>query len=134
MLAWFCLVSCAVSLKNYKPANPEEAAVIAILIAFEENFNKGDPKGVLDVIADEAKITYGDPGNKKVGTKEEYGNVLPDRFKTVGSLWISDPKIRIEGDVAIVRTRMGSKFGEVPNYLFKLKKYGGKWLIVATEY
>lgn len=133
-LACVYLVGCAVTLKNYKPANPDEAAIISTLMAFEKSYNSGDQKAVLDLFVDDARITYGDPRGKKVGTKEEYGKILPERFRTVGSLWISDPKIRIEGDMATVKTTVGSKFGEVPNYIFRLKKHGDKWLIVATEY
>jgi len=134
VLGLICLTSCAVSLKSYKPANPEEAVIISTLMGFEKSYDSGEQKAVLELFADDARITTGDPRNKKVVTKEEYGKILPERFKTVGSLWISDPKIRIEGDMAIVKTTVGSKFGEVPNYIFKLKKYGDKWLIIATEY
>jgi len=134
VLTLICLTSCAVSLKNYKPANPEEASIISTLMGFEKSYNSGDQKAVLDLFADDARITTGDPRNKKVVTKEEYGRILPERFKAVGNLWISDPKIRIEGNIATVKTTVGSKFGEVPNYIFKLKKHGDKWLILATEY
>lgn len=120
--------------EKLQTANPDEAAIISTLMAFEKSYNSGDQKAVLDLFVDDARITFGDPRNKKVGTKEEYGRILPERFRAVGNLWISDPKIRIEGDMATVRTTVGSKFGEVPNYIFRLKKHGDKWLIVATEY
>jgi hypothetical protein len=130
-LAWVCLTSCAVTLKNYKPANPEEAAIISVIIAFEESFNKVDQKRLLSILADEAQIMYG--REKKIATKEEFARILPERFRDIGTIAYSNPKIKIDGDITTVQIELGSKFGSFPHSL-KLKKIGGKWLILASSY
>ena len=67
---YFFLTSCAatpVALRDYKPANPEEAAIISVVIAFEESLNKVDQKTFLSIMADDAKIMHG--REKKIFTK-----------------------------------------------------------------
>ena len=133
LLVWalICLTSCAVPLKNYKPANPEEAAIISVLITFEDAFNKADSKAMLNIMIDDARIMYG--REKKMATKDEYAKILPERFKEVGPISHSNPKIKINGDIATVSTSLESSRGSLKNS-YKLKKLGDKWLILATEY
>ena len=128
----FFLTSCAVTLKNYKPANPEEAAIISVLITFEEAFNNADSKAMLSIVADEAQIMIGREG--KLVNKEEYDKILPERFKAIGAITISNPKIKIERDIATVKVEISSiRISGMP-YTNKLKKLGDKWLIRAAEY
>ena len=130
-IAWVCLISCAVTLKNYKPVNPEEAAIISTLIVFEEGFNKEDQKKILSIVADEAQIMIGRAG--KLVNKEEYAKILPERFKAIGAISISNPKIKIDRDTATVKAHYESRVVGMP-YSFNLKKIGGKWLILSNSY
>ena len=134
LLAWVCLTSCAVTpvtLRDYKPANSEEAAIISVIIAFEESFNKVDQKLFLSIMADGAQIMHG--AQRKIFTKEEYVNILPERIKEMGIIKFSNPKIKIDRDTAIVKADYESRVVSMP-YSFNLKKIGGKWLILSNSY
>ncbi len=128
------LTGCAVTpvaLRDYKPANPEEAAIISVVIAFEESFNKMDQKLFLSIMADEARIMHG--RERKIFNKEEYAKILPERFKEIGIIKFSNPKIKIDRDTAAVQADYESRVVSMP-YSFNLKKIGGKWLILANSY
>ena len=130
----FFLTSCAlapVALRDYKPANPEEAAIISVIIAFEDSLNKVDQKTFLSIMADDAQIVHG--REKKIFTKQEYAKILPQRIKEMGIIKFSNPKIRIDRDIATVRADYESKVASL-QYLFELKKFGDKWLILANSY
>lgn len=131
LLAWACLMGCAVTLKNYKPANPEEAAIIAVIIAFEESFNKADQKLFLSIMADDARIMHG--REKRIFNKEEYARILPERMKEIGIISFSNPKIKIDREMATVQATYQSKMITMP-YSFELKKYGDKWLILRNVF
>ena len=131
LLAWVYLTSCAVTLKNYKPANPEEVAIISAIIAFEESFNKVDQKLFLSIMADGAQIMHG--AQRKIFTKEEYVNILPERIKEMGIIKFSNPKIKIDRDIATVQATYESKNIIMP-YSLKFKKSGDKWLILSNSY
>jgi hypothetical protein len=135
LLAWVYLTSCAVTpviLKEYKPANPEEAAVISVIIAFEESFNKVDQKLFLSIMADGAQIMHG--AQRKIFTKEEYVNILPERIKEMGTIKFSNPKIKIERDIATVQAIYDGKVAVGMPYSFELKKTGDKWLILSNSF
>lgn len=131
LIAWIYLVGCAVTLKNYKPANPEEAAIISVIIAFEESFNKADQILFLSIMADEARIMHG--REKRIFDKTEYARILPERIKEIGIIGFSNPKIKIDGSIASVQATYESKFAVMP-YSFQLKKFGNKWLILSNTY
>ncbi len=134
LLAVVDLTGCAVTsvaLRDYKPANPEEAAIISVIIAFEESFNKVDPKLFLSIMADEARIMHG--RERKIMTKEEYVRILPERIKEMGIIKFSNPKIKIDRDTAMVQADYESRVVSMP-YSFNLKKIGDKWFIVNNAY
>jgi len=118
-------------LKNYKAANPEEGAIISVIVAFEESFNKVDQQLFLSIMADEARIMHG--REKKIFNKEEYARILPERIKEIGIISFSNPKIKIDGAIATVQATYGSNVVTMP-YLFELKKYGDKWLILRNAF
>ena len=134
LLAWAYLMGCAVTpvtLRDYKPANPEEASIIAVIIAFEESFNKADQKLFLSIMADGAQIMHG--VQRKIFTKEEYVNILPERIKEMGIIKFSNPKIKIDRDIATVQADYESRVA-ILRYSFELKKFGDKWLMLANSY
>lgn len=134
LFAWIFLSSCAVTpvtLRDYKPVNPEEAAIISVVIAFEESLNKVDQKTLLSILSDEAKMMHA--RDKKILTKEEYARILPERIKEMGIIKFSNPKIKIDRDIATVQADYESRVVSMP-YSFNLKKIGGKRLILANSY
>ena len=133
-LAWFYSMICAaapVALRDYKPANAEEAAIISVVIAWEESFNNADQDKFRSIVADDARIMHGP--QKKIYTKEEYVKILPERIKQMGIIKFSNPKIRISGDTAKVQAYYEGKFAHM-DYYFELKKFGDKWLIIANSF
>jgi ketosteroid isomerase-like protein len=132
--AWVYLMSCAVApvaLRDYNPANPDEAAIISVIIAFEESFNKADQNKFLSIVADDARIMHGT--QRKIFTKEEYARILPERIKEMGIIKFSNPKIRISRDIATVQAYYEGRVASM-QYYFELKKFGDKWLILANSY
>lgn len=137
LLACIFLSSCAttpvtpVSLRDYKPVNLEEAAVISVIISFEESLNQADKQRLSSILADEAKMMHG--RDKKILTKEEYEKILPQRIKEMGIIKFSNPLVDINQDVATVIADYKSRVA-ILEYSFKLKKMGDKWLILANSY
>ena len=134
-LAWVYLMSCAVApvaLKDYKPANPDEAAIISVIIAFEESLNKADQNKFLSIVADDARIMHGT--QKKIYTKEEYARFLPERLKEMGTIKFSNPRIQIEREIGTVQAIYDGKIVTGLPYSFELKKIGGKWLILSNSF
>jgi ketosteroid isomerase-like protein len=135
--ACYFLVSCAtppvtpVALKDYKSASPEEAAIVAVVIAFEECLNNADQKRLLSILADEAKMMHG--RDKRIMTKKEYVNILPERIKEMGIIKFSNTKTEVSLDTATVKADYVGR-AAVLDYLFKLKKFGDKWLIMSNSY
>jgi len=131
---WFYSMICAaasVALRDYKPKNPDEAAIISSVIAWEESFNNADQNKFLSIVADDARIMHG--AQKKIYTKEEYVKILPERIKQMGIIKFSNPKIRISGDTAKVQAYYEGKIAHM-DYYFELKKFGDKWLILANSF
>ncbi|RJR44571.1 MAG: nuclear transport factor 2 family protein [Desulfobacteraceae bacterium] len=120
-----------VAVREYKPVNAEEAAVISVIIAFEESFNQADAKKMSSILADEAKMMHG--WNKQILTKEEYKKILPQRIKEMGVVTFSNPRIEINQGEATVWADYKSRVA-VLNYSFKLKKMGDKWLIMSNSF
>ena len=131
---WFYSMICAaapVALRDYKPANSDEAAIISVIIAFEESFNKADQNKFLSIVADDARIMHGP--QKKIFTKEEYAKILPQRIKQMGIIKFSNPKIRISRDIAKVQAYYEGRIAHM-DYYFELKKFGDEWLILANSF
>jgi hypothetical protein len=134
LLSWAYLAGCAVTpvtLRDYKPANPEEAAIIKVIIAFEESFNKADQELFLSIMADDARIMHG--REKRIFNKAEFVRILPERIKEIGIISFSNPKIKIDRDVASVQATYESKMVVMP-YSFELKKIKDKWLILSNAF
>jgi len=134
-LAWVYLTSCAVApvaLKDYKPANPDEAAIISVIIGFEESLNKADQNKFLSIVADEARIMHGT--QKKIYNKEEYARFLPERLKEMGTIKFSNPRIQIEREIGAVQAIYDGKIVAGLPYSFELKKIRGKWLILSNTF
>lgn len=137
LLACIFLSSCAttpitpMALRDYKPANHEEAAVISVIISFEESLNQADKQKLSGILADEAKMMHG--RDKKTLTKKEYENVLSQRIKEMGIIKFSNPRVDINQDVATVKADYKSRVA-ILAYSFKLKKTGDKWFIIANSF
>ena len=132
--AWVYSTVCAaapVALRDYKPANSDEAAIISVVIAWEESFNNVDQDKFLSIVADDAKIMHGT--QKKIFTKQEYVKILLERKKQMGTIKFSNPKIRISGDIAKVQAYYEGKIAHM-DYYFEVKKFGDKWLILANSF
>ncbi len=130
---WFYSMICAaasVGLRDYKPANPDQAAIIAVIIAWEESFNNIDQDKFRSIVADDARIMHG--VQKKIYTKEEYVKILLERKKQMGIVKFSKPKIKMSGDSATVEAFYESKVAQM-DYYFELKRIGDKWLILANS-
>jgi len=131
----FFFTGCAstpVALRDYKPANPDEAAIISAIIAWEESFNNADQQKFLSIVADDARIMHG--VQRKIFSKEEYVKILPERIKQMGIIKFSNPRIKIEQNFATVKAIYDGEVVVSMPYEFELKKIKGKWLIFSNAF
>ena len=133
--ALFILVGCVTTLQGYKPRNSNEGAIKALLVRWETTWNSHDVNGNLALWNDRAKIMYG--LDRKLATKQEYANILPERIKAHPTIKLGSPRIRVSGNKADVSLDMslGDWKGayKVPT-TFHLVRENGGWSIISWEY
>ncbi|MCF8084708.1 MAG: nuclear transport factor 2 family protein [Deltaproteobacteria bacterium] len=124
------LFGCA-TLKEYKPKSKEEAAIKNVLVTFMDSAKKGDVQGVSPLLHDDFKAPVG--RERKVLSKNEYLEALPQRAAEHPPITMSEPQMNIKGDRADVKCSVtrGNWHGQL---VFHLIRDHGKWLITSWEY
>ena len=107
------IFGCVPTLENYKPKNPNENEIKAVLMAYENAFNRHDIQGVLSTIHESAEIMTGTERLRV--SKSDYAEILPKRFKALGSLKLRKPKIELKGDRSVVMLELNTPVGSLPN-------------------
>jgi hypothetical protein len=120
----------SVKLKNYKANNPDEAAIIELLQDYLDGWKKADKQKILSCFHENSQYMN---NNRKYFTKKEM--IETNISDWTGSKWYDfyDPKIKIEGDKAIVDLNE-SLSGGVFQATLQLLRENKKWLIVKHEW
>ena len=132
ILMIFLFSGCAGTLATYEPKNPEETAIKVLLLKWEKTYNSGDVTGNLSTWNDKAQIMYGTT-DRKLATKKEYIEILPERMKANPRVNLGSPDINFSGDKAEVKTTLSSSRGTVPA-TFNLIKENNLWSIISWKY
>lgn len=131
ILMVFNFIGCAGTIATYEPKNSEEAAIKNLLLKWEKTYNGGDVTGNLSTWNEKAQIMYGT--DRKLATKKEYIEILPERMKSNPSVNLGSPDIKISGDRAEVRTTLSTSRGTIPA-TFNLIKENNMWSIMSWKY
>jgi hypothetical protein len=122
---------CVTTLQSYQPKNPEEMAIKELLLRWESTYNNHDVAGNLATWNDKAQIMYGP--ERKIASKKEYPNFLPERMKAVPSLKLGAPDIKVAGDKCEVSSTISVGNTSVPA-TFHLIKENNLWSIMGWKY
>ncbi len=130
-VTFIILTGCVTTLESYKPQNPDEAAIKNLLLKWESTWNSHDVQGHLALWNENANIMYGK--DRKIASKKEYVNILPERMKAVPKIKLGPPKIKTSDNKAdaTVDMKMGSY--QAPT-TYHLVKEGESWSIMSWDY
>lgn len=136
MALWMILIilffnGCVGTLSTYAPKNPEETAIINLLLKWEKTYNSGDVTGNLSTWHDNAQIMLGT--DHKLATKNQYIEILPERMKANPSVNLGTPDVNISGDKAEIKTTLSSSRGTLPATV-NLIKENNLWSIISWKY
>lgn len=129
------LVSACAATKHLRETiYPDREAIKALLITYQDAWNKHDPDEYMALFHNEAKIMTGT--GRRFISKEEYYLLIPKRFVDFPALKIKgEPEIEIERDGAEVRFFATfppeDKKGSLQT--LHLVREGGNWLILRQE-
>ncbi|MEJ5357777.1 MAG: hypothetical protein WHT06_03820 [Desulfobacterales bacterium] len=131
ILMIFNFMGCAGTLVTYEPKSQEEIAIKDLLLKWEKSYNSGDVAGNLSTWNDKAQIMYGT--ERKLATKKEYIEILPERMKANPIVNLGSPEIKLSGQKAEVKTTLSSSRGTIPA-TFYLEKENNIWSIMSWKY
>jgi hypothetical protein len=127
----------SILLKDYKPKNSDEEAIVSLLNKYEVNWNSGNVQGFLDLWHENAKIMHGGYYyQKRIATKEEFKTIMPKFLEEEkGRSKLGTPKIDISGKEATVNI-MDDSVDYMWSYLvtFNLIKENNRWLFMSSKY
>jgi len=122
---------CATGPQSYQPKSPEEVRIKDLLLKWEKTYNNHDVAGNLATWNDKAQIMYG--GKRKIASKKEYADILPERMRANPILNLGTPDIKISGDKAQVSTVLSVRGSQTPT-VFNLIKENDTWSIISWKY
>ncbi len=116
-----------------KSVSLEKEAVKSVLMDYENAWNRNNTDAVVTFYHQNAQIMTG--ARRKIVSREQYADTIPDRFEQFGSMTFSAPKIKITGDKAKVKvtTKLSRGIKEV-KFIFYMIRQNDRWLIIKTEY
>lgn len=121
------LFGCA-TLKDYKPKSKEEAAIKNVLVTHIDSAKRGDVQRVSPGLHKDFKGPVG--RERKIMTKKEYLENLPQRAPKMPPMTIGEPQMTITGNKADVKcyATIGSWQGTI---VFHLVRENGRWFIIG---
>jgi uncharacterized protein (TIGR02246 family) len=135
---WFIsslLYGCALTQSVKEAISPDREAIKALVMKYQDAWNKHDPDEYMALFHSEAKIMNG--AQRRFVSKMEYYRLLPQRFRDSPTLKIEgDQEIRIERDTAEVTFTASFPPTETKGipYTLYLVRESGQWLIMKQEY
>jgi hypothetical protein len=142
LLASLLMSTCGGSLRDHQPvsspgsspASSEEKDIRAVLLAYEEAWNRHKESALAPLLDEEFVIWLWIDGERKlVATKGSYVFWLRDLFIKYRYLTFGIPEIRVKGDRATVYVPM-TVDARVVRGTFRLIQRSGKWLIQEFEF
>ena len=126
------------TLNDYKPKSSDEEAIVSQLMKYEKAWNNGDVQGCVDILHDNAKMSYG--ASEMQARKSEYEKLLPYLMAEYPDFEFSKPNsINISGRSATVKlmlkfankdlARSGSVLHTVDFF-----KADNQWMMIAWKY
>jgi hypothetical protein len=138
VVLWFIsslLYGCAFTQSVKEAISPDREAIRALVMKYQDAWNKHDPDEYMALFHSEAKIMIG--AERRFVSKIEYYSLLPRRFSGSPTLKIEgDPEIRIGRDTAevtFVASLPPTETEGIP-YTLYLVRESGQWLIMKQEY
>lgn len=115
-----------------RSVSPDEEAIKAVLMGWENAFNRKDADGVIAFYHPNAQIMTSALGH--IVSKEQYFDLLPGRFKELGSIHFGVPKINITEDKAKVdvKATYSKHYGDA-RYIFSMVRQNSRWLIMQQD-
>jgi hypothetical protein len=138
LLASLLISSCTAALRDPQPgsspASSEEKDIRAVLLAYEEAWNRHEESALAPLLDEEFVIWLWLDGERKlVATKGGYVFWLRDLFIKYRYLTFGIPEIRVKDDRATVYVPMAVDARAVRG-TFRLIQRSGKWLIQEFEF
>jgi len=118
-------------LTNYEPKSPQEQALKSVLLDFQDGINTLDSKKVENIIHEKASIMIG--RERKILSKKEYINILPERLAENPPIALGIPKMKVSGDKAEVKIYM-TRGNYNSLVIFNMKFENNKWYIQGWKY
>jgi hypothetical protein len=131
LIILIALNGCVTTLQSYQPKGPEEIAIKELLMKWENTFNNHDAPGNLALWNDNARIMYG--RERQIASKKEYNSILPERMKSVPSIKVGSPDIKVSGSTAEVKVTLTAG-NNLTATTFDLIKENGLWSILSWKY
>ena len=127
-----CVASDKGIIAKEEPVSPEEREIKAFLADYKKAWDGKDVNTLVSFYHDDAKIMTG--RKHKIVSKKQYANIIPDRFKQLGSVTFGAPKIKITGDKAKVKTTTRFSQGMKSWLIFYMIQQNSRWLIIEQKY
>lgn len=121
----------SVKLKNYKAKNPDEVAIIELLQDYLDGWKKEDKQKILSCFHENSQYMAHRSG--KYFTKKEMIETKVSDWTDVKWYDFYDPKIKIEGDKAVVDINESLNCG-VFQATLQLLRENQKWLVLKHEW
>jgi len=126
---------CGLTQSVKEAMSPDRGAIKALVMKYQDAWNKHDPDEYMALFHSEARIMRG--AKRRFVSKMEYYRLLPQRFRDFPTLKIEgDPEIRIERDTAEVTFMANLPPTEIKGipYTLYVVRESGQWLIMKQEY
>jgi hypothetical protein len=134
LLASLLISTCGGTLRDHRPGSSEEEDMRAVLLAYEQAWNKHDESELAPLLDEGFIIWLWVHGERKlVATKGSYVFWLRDLFIRYRYLTFGKPEIWLRDDRATVSVPMTVDARAVRG-TFRLIKSSGKWLIQEFEF
>jgi beta-lactamase regulating signal transducer with metallopeptidase domain/ketosteroid isomerase-like protein len=126
----------ALRLREYQVRSADEAAIVDVLIRYEDAFNRHDAARLLSLFSDDAvyMVPCGliGPGHRLAvpGGRD----VFQSTFRTLGFETCYDPQITVSGSTAVACLVVESRAYLTTDYTFVMRKEGADWLVSEAAY
>ena len=132
-ITWVLLVSCGQNepLATYVPKSPQEKALKAVLLSFEDNVKNQDSKNLADLLHTSASVMVG--RERQMLGKDAYLKILPQRLRDNPPVVMGNPKMKIADNQAEVKIYM-KRGNNNTLVVFNFLRESERWFIQSWRY
>ncbi|RLB27964.1 MAG: hypothetical protein DRH11_17915 [Deltaproteobacteria bacterium] len=118
---------------SIKAGNVSEAEQLIkqTLLGFAKAWNDKNANGVIAFYHEDAQIMTG--ADRRMVTRKQYLNIIPDRCRRFGKIKFGKPKIEIKDNKAKVNVKASFKRVSA-NFTFYMVLQDDRWVIMVQEY